>query len=158
MEIGYVKKLFINNMILISHRGNTTGPNPEKENHPDYIENALRQGYDVEVDMWYTDKLMFGHDYPQYKVDQYLFLITWRDKLWVHCKNIEAVNFFKKEHSLVKYFWHETDTIALTSQNDIWAYPGKQPILNSIAVMPELNQDDISHCKGICSDYIENYS
>lgn len=34
---------------------------------------------------------------------------------------------------------------------------GKQPILNSIAVMPELYDDDISKCIGICSDYISKY-
>jgi hypothetical protein len=143
---------------LISHRGNTTGPNPKKENHPNYIEEALRRGYDVEVDVWYTDKLMFGHDFPQYEVDEYLFFITWRNKLWVHCKNFEAINYLKKQHSLVNYFWHETDTITLTSENYLWAYPGNQPIKNSIAVMPELYNDDLSQCVGICSDYIQNYN
>lgn len=145
-------------MILISHRGNISGSIPDQENHPDYILKTLRQGYNVEVDVWYTDKLMFGHDCPQYEVDEYLFFITWRDRLWVHCKNIEAVNYFKKQCSLVKYFWHETDTITLTSQNHIWAYPGNQPIKGSIAVMPELYNDDTSQCLGVCSDYIQNYN
>ena len=30
-------------MKLISHRGNLKGPNPEQENHPDYIWDALSQ-------------------------------------------------------------------------------------------------------------------
>ena len=42
-------------MILISHRGNLTGPNPKKENHPDYILNALREGYEVEIDVWFEN-------------------------------------------------------------------------------------------------------
>ena len=54
-------------MILISHRGNIMGPNPEQENHPDYIREALNIGYDVEIDVWYTDKFMLGHDKPQYE-------------------------------------------------------------------------------------------
>jgi len=37
------------------------------------------------------------------------------------------------------------------------AYPGKQPIKDSIAVMPELYNDDLSLCIGICSDYISKY-
>jgi hypothetical protein len=41
--------------------------------------------------------------------------------------------------------------------NVVWAYPGKQPIKGSIAVMPEIHNDDLSKCVGICSDYIENY-
>ena len=31
-------------MILISHRGNTNGRNPEKENTIEYIEQALKKG------------------------------------------------------------------------------------------------------------------
>jgi hypothetical protein len=41
--------------------------------------------------------------------------------------------------------------------NVIWAYPGKQPIERSIAVMPEIFNDNVSTCIGVCSDYIENY-
>ena len=78
-------------------------------------------------------------------------------KLWIHCKNIEAVIFFSECEYDFNYFWHENDTITLTSTKKIWAFPGKQPIKNSIAVMPELFKDDISKCLGICSDYISNY-
>lgn len=145
-------------MILISHRGNLTGPNPNKENHPDYILNALRQGYEVEIDVWYTNQLMLGHNTPQYKIDEYLFFITWGQRLWFHCKNIEAINYLKNpSYTYLNYFWHENDTITLTSQNYVWAYPGKQPIVNSIAVMPEIYNDDTSQCIGICSDYIKKY-
>ena len=35
--------------------------------------------------------------------------------------------------------------------------PGKQPINRSIAVMPELFNDNVDSCLGICSDYIQNY-
>ena len=145
-------------MILISHRGNITGPNPSKENHPDYILEALYQGYNVEVDVWHTDGLKLGHDTPQYTFDEYLFFVIWGKNIWWHCKNIEAISFFKNHpYIYLNYFWHETDTITLTSQNYIWAYPGNQPIKNSIAVMPEIYNDDISQCEGICSDYIQNY-
>ena len=34
---------------------------------------------------------------------------------------------------------------------------GKQPIEDSIAVLPEIHKDNLDVCKGICSDYIENY-
>lgn len=36
--------------------------------------------------------------------------------------------------------------------------PGKQPILNSVAVLPEIHGDDISVCWGICSDIIGEYT
>jgi hypothetical protein len=55
------------------------------------------------------------------------------------------------------YFWHQEDTLTLTSKCHIWVYPGKQPVKGSIAVMPEIFNDKISQCFGVCSDYIENY-
>ena len=42
-------------MILISHRGNLEGKQPEQENNPLYIYNALNKGYEVEIDVWYKD-------------------------------------------------------------------------------------------------------
>ena len=82
------------------------------------------------------------------------------DRLWVHCKNVEAVEYFYENESDCKeinWFWHEEDTLTLTSYGYIWAYPGKQPIKKSIAVMPEIHNDNISYCSGICSDYIQKY-
>ena len=38
--------------LLISHRGNTSGINKELENSPKYIEGAIHNGYEVEVDTW----------------------------------------------------------------------------------------------------------
>lgn len=146
-------------MILISHRGNISGPNPNKENHPNYILKALQQGYDVEIDVWYTDKFMLGHDEPQYDFP-FDLIEKYHTKLWIHCKNIKAITKIKHNYELntrLNYFWHEHDVITLTSKGYIWAYPGKQPIKNSIAVMPELHKDDLGICKGICSDYIKNY-
>ncbi len=140
-------------MILISHRGNIEGPNEVRENSPYYVMEAMAMGYDVEVDVWYSqDSFWLGHDAPLYKTD-YKFLIN--EKLWCHAKNVEALIEMKKY--AIHYFWHENDTVTLTSKNYIWAHVGKQPIKNSIAVMPELYKENISLCKGICSDYIINY-
>lgn len=142
-------------MILISHRGNINGRILEAENKPDYIDDTIRLGYEVEIDMWWINgKTYLGHDEPQYEVnDEWLGKRI--DKLWIHCKNIELLNWIRS--TSLHYFWHETDTITLTSKNYIWAYPGKQPIIGSIAVMPELNQENIFDCIGVCSDFIENY-
>lgn len=143
--------------MLISHRGNLMGPNPEKENTQNYIQEALNNGYDVEIDIWVVDnKIYLGHDKPLHLIEE-LWLYLHRENLWLHCKNVDAINFFNNKLKSFNYFWHENDTITLTSKNYIWAYPGKQPIKNSIAVMPEIYNDNISECKGICSDYIKNY-
>jgi hypothetical protein len=147
-------------MILISHRGNLEGKILERENHPDYIDEAIALGYDVEIDLWYIEgRFMLGHDEPQYEVyTEWLYQRS--DKLWIHCKNIKAFEFFNFFHYKqdIHYFWHEEDTATLTSKGYIWAYPGKQPIKNSIAVMPEIYNEEVIHCKGVCSDYIKKYT
>jgi hypothetical protein len=140
-------------MILISHRGNIDGPNEVRENSPYYIMEALAMGFDVEVDVWFIDgKFWLGHDEPQYKTD-YKFLMN--EKLWCHAKNLDAL--FEMKKYAIHYFWHETDTVTLTSKNYVWAYPGKQPIKGSIACLPEMKNDSVLLCKGICSDYIKLY-
>ena len=142
-------------MILISHRGNTNGKFESYENEPMYIDKAISDGFDVEVDVWMIEGVLFlGHDNPQYGVTQHWFNERY-EKLWIHCKNIEALYFVRETR--LHYFWHEEDTLTLTSKNYIWAYPGKQPIIESIAVMPERSDDDISKCIGICSDVIKKY-
>jgi len=146
-------------MILISHRGNIDGPNKVRENSPYYIMEALTMGYDVEIDLWCRHGALYlGHDTYQYQID-----LDWLEEkakhLWVHCKNIEALemaNWFAQRKDL-HYFWHQEDTVTLTSKGYIWAYPGKQPIENSIAVMPELNKDNIGKCIGVCSDFVATY-
>jgi hypothetical protein len=144
-------------MIKISHRGNINGKFESYENEPNYIDLAISKGYDVEVDVWFIDNILWlGHDNPQYGVDFRWF----RDrlsKLWIHCKDINSVIFFKECGYDFNYFWHQEDHITLTSLNFIWAYPGKQPIKDSISVLPEINNEDTSLCLGVCSDFIENY-
>jgi hypothetical protein len=144
-------------MRLISHRGNLNGKMESWENEPTYIDLAIKKGFDVEIDVWFIDGILFlGHDEPQYSVD-FIWFLDRISKLWIHCKNTEALVYFRECESEFNFFWHQEDDATLTSKNYIWAYPGKQPIKNSIAVMPELNNDDVSKCLGICSDHIINY-
>ena len=142
-------------MILISHRGNIHGKIPSSENHPDYIDRAIKDGYDVEIDIRYIDnKLYLGHDTPDY-----LVTLEWleqrQDKLWVHCKNHEVIEFMNQTD--LNWFWHDEDDITITSDGFIWCHPKIQPIKNSIAVLPDGMNWDLSKCIGICSDYIQNY-
>ena len=145
-------------MILISHRGNTVGKFESYENEPMYIDKAILEGYDVEIDVWYKDNIWWlGHDKPQYVTD-----IKWFSdrltKLWIHCKNIDSVKYFKESGYEFNYFWHQIDDITLTSKNFLWTFPGKKLTTLSIAVLPEtVDSWDMTECLGICSDYIKNY-
>lgn len=143
-------------MVLISHRGNLNGPNEVRENSPYYIMESIAEGYDVEIDLWVVDgKIYLGHDKPQYEISDD-WLVERVNKLWVHCKNVESLNWIKNTE--LHYFWHEEDTLTLTSKNYVWVYPGKQPVVGSIAVMPEIHNDNISNCLGVCSDFIKKYN
>lgn len=143
-------------MKLISHRGNVNGPNI-LENNPNYIDNTLEIGYDVEIDIWLIDNQIYlGHDKPTYKIKMD-WLINRINMLWIHCKNTEILELLNECQYKFNYFWHENDTVTLTSHGFMWAYPGKQSIKNSIAVLPEIYNDDVSGCYGICSDYISKF-
>ena len=79
------------------------------------------------------------------------------DKLWVHCKNTEAVIELYKMDEGINFFWHQEDLLTITSAGYLWVYPGNQPLDNTISVLPELYNEDVSKCIGICSDYILDY-
>ena len=146
-------------MILISHRGNLSGPNPERENRPDYLLSAIQAGFDVEIDVWFIDdKFYLGHDDPRHEVDSE-FLKD--NNFWCHAKNINALYEMLKFEE-IHCFWHQNDDAALTSRGYIWTYPGKELTSHSIVVMPEKYLEKWWRYKfmetaGICSDFIERY-
>lgn len=149
-------------MIYIAHRGNIDGAQPELENDPDYIDLAIRRGYEVEVDLRVVGgKLYLGHDEPQYEITKD-WLIDRSEVLWIHCKNIDALMFMRAFGSWgdgFHFFWHQEDDYTITSQGYIWAFPGKSlgDGKNVVCVMPEranYTLSEISHCYAVCSDDI----
>jgi len=148
-------------MILIAHRGNINGKVEKFENKPSYIDYAIEQGFDVEIDVWYHQhEFWLGHDKPDYEVTLD-WLTDRKDSLWIHCKDLITIDMLRELqiHNKVDlhYFFHDEDDCTITSKGDLWVYPGKQPVKNSIAVIPEWYNDDVSLCKGICSDNIIKY-
>ena len=140
-------------MILIAHRGNMNGPN-EYENGQKYCEEAIAQGFNIELDVWYTDTWWTGHDRPQYRVDPDFLL---KKEVWCHAKNIEAL---KKLLELGAHcFFHQNDNVTLTSQQYIWTYPTQPLTEKSICVLPELQASwpVKKKCAGVCSDYVVRY-
>lgn len=147
-------------MKFIAHRGNLNGPEPDKENSITQIKKCIDLGFDVEIDLRViNEELWLGHDQPNVKVSPE-FIHEIKDLLWIHCKNIKALEFFKREQNIYNYFWHEKDAYTLTSQLFIWSYPGQKLSSKCILVMPEWKIDlkQISSLKlkniaGICTDY-----
>ena len=140
-------------MYFISHRGNISGIEKENENKPKYIENALKLGFDVEVDVRFENgEFYLGHDFNQYKIDKKFLL---NEKIWCHAKTSEAIQALKKIKA--HFFWHQEDDYTLTSKGFLWTYPGKKLLPESICVLPENTNYEKIDCEGICSDNIENY-
>ena len=155
-------------MRFISHRGNLNGQfniDPTRENSPDYIDEAINKGFDVEVDIRLArgyvppGSFYLGHDAPQYKVSLE-WLIKRKDKLWLHAKDVDVLRWFLNSNAGWNIFWHQEDDYTITSKGYIWVYPGKRPCYDSIIVMPEKTDYSwklIKKCGGICSDNIEKY-
>lgn len=145
-------------MKIIAHRGNTKGPNPKFENNPNYLQESLDTGYDVEVDLRVeNNELKLGHDFGQYIIDLN-WLMKRQKNLWIHCKNVPALELMTTTQ--FNYFWHDTDDYTLTSHGYVWAYPGKINVGEKcVLVMPEnvWSVKDTQAKYGICTDYCDKY-
>lgn len=149
-------------MLFIAHRGNFSGAKPNLENSPDYIDEAIRAGYDVEVDLRYeNNKLMLGHDKGQYEINKE-WLFERQDFLWIHGKTIETIHYltnlmFEDE---LNYFFHEEDECCLTSRKWVWGHPKSHYFPEMILVCPGRSNwtfDQIMSAEGLCDDYISSF-
>lgn len=144
-------------MILIAHRGNVRGPQPDRENTPAYIEAAILSGFDVEIDIWGVgNRLYLGHDAATMQVDRE-WLNKHANSLWVHCKNVDALSAMLNTD--FNYFFHHVDAYTITSKGYVWAYPGSPPAKkDTIAVMPESfkgnRKINLYQYAGVCSDFV----
>jgi hypothetical protein len=147
-------------MILISHRGNINGIIKERENHPDYLKQALSLGYNIELDVWLKNGQWFlGHEQPNFPIKESFFTEIDSGKAWYHAKNVEALGYLRQKPNLHSY-WHQEDNYALTSRGYIWVHCFNGELLkNSICILPEVRKSNegLKGCAGICSDFIENY-
>jgi hypothetical protein len=147
-------------MRLIAHRGNLTGPNPERENTEAYILEALKAGFDVEVDVWGEGvpsggyAFMLGHDKPGSIVSGGLDFLS-HPRIWKHAKNALALEALLK-HKLHPFFFHDRDRYTLTSTGIPWIFPGEQYVEGGIMVFNGGERPDLDCSKfyGICSDNV----
>lgn len=147
-------------MIQIAHRGLFKGENPQLENKPIQIDFALNTGFECEIDLWVNNNNFFlGHDEPVHKIDQD-WLSRRSSKLWIHCKNLEALNIMLSQYNNFNFFWHQEDDYTLTSKGVIWVYPKKRFNENCVIVILEYSEllkivtEKSIIPLGICSKFI----
>lgn len=143
-------------MVRISNRGNLFGIKVDKENHPHYIEECIKAGYDCKIDVWYhANSWMLGNDHPRWHVP---VRFLEHSRLWLHLRNKEAVHLMNSR--LFNYFWHENDALTYTSQGHIWTT--HWDLLDNRSVI-SCRGDDVppldvrNNVYGLCSDFIGNF-
>lgn len=150
-------------MRLISHRGNLAGPIPERENKPDYIQEAIDKGYDVEIDVRLNTVGMFlGHDTPDYGTTLE-WLLDRKESLWVHAKDFNSLDLLLAQGMRVFYHQLEKHTI-IGNTRIIWSHDISEADLRSI--IPVIGESDVvsfmaegrteAPFYGICSDFVES--
>ena len=94
------------------------------------------------------------------------WLRKYKDVLWIHCKNREALEKLSTSMVEFNYFWHERDCYTLTSKGIGWVLVGQYPYPKSVIVLPESISlysfphgiEYIKNSYGICTDKSTYYS
>jgi hypothetical protein len=141
---------------MIAHRGNLYGPDSELENDPQYVLEALAKGFDCEIDVHYVEGAWYlGHDGPDFAIPESFLTLP---GLWIHCKNVPAV--YQLQHTtapVCNWFWHETDTMAITSKGFIWTSDPsiKGPkVVRMISNNPWTEMGILPYTGFICNDWV----
>jgi hypothetical protein len=146
-------------MLLISHRGNIDKICLKRENSQSYIDEAIDKNYYVEIDLRIIDnKLMLGHDYGQYETDLQWLLIR-KNKLFIHCKNIEALKFCI-DNKLICFYHTIENHVSVINTNLLWTHNLDE--ITDISIIPLLSSQDLTFLDlnknikvaGVCSDFI----
>ena len=146
---------------LYAHRANVSGPG-SGENRLDAVQECLRQGLGVEVDVWGEgDALLVGHEPGGWRAARGALE---HPLIMCHAKNLEAVRTLQARGA--QFFCLEQDAFALCSNGLIWANYGCAPSPSAIMCSPELVGaaerpeaflDRVAVAYGICTDYPLHY-
>ena len=145
-------------MKIISHRGLIDGVNTSIENNPAKILEAL-DSFDCEIDLHYNKGWWLGHDSPKYQIDP-SFLS--KNGLWIHCKNLDAVNGVREIYPQANYFWHENDMLTITSHGIWWQHCSLDYVVGNLSVvlLPEIHNfiiNNFENAYGVCTDFPLKY-
>lgn len=146
-------------MIVISHRGNLTGPSSKEntlEAWKEFCELKITKNVVTycELDLWYHNGTYWlGHDQPVQGIDSGLL---WDMAIVWHCKNFAACKHLSWQ-SEGHFFFHEDDPYTITSKGWVWAAPGQQVNESTVIVCKDLESTIKTvregKAMGVCTDY-----
>jgi hypothetical protein len=151
-------------MRVIAHRGNLEGPDKAQENSIKSTFNCLYRDLDVELDIHVKNNLIYlDHDgilsdsTPCIDLKSFCKEFdSFQDKLWLHCKNLEAVIYCQANLQQYNYFGHSNDEFVLTSKGYIFTRPNVATGKNVVCVMPELcnlKLEQVKKYESVLTDY-----
>ena len=145
-------------MRIISHRGNVSGPSPNYENTPAFIDSALSLGLDVEVDLRIVNnKFFLGHDNPDFEVS-----IDWlnqrKKNLWIHTKNFKSFETLLELNNDFIFFYYTSEPLVLVSNGKIWCHQHDKISNPKNCIVPFLDKSSVllnreNKWYGVCTDY-----
>jgi|688.fasta_scaffold905795_2 hypothetical protein len=145
-------------MLLIAHRGNVNGADPNKENRLSYLEDAINKGYQVELDVRMSrNQIYTGHDKPLDLIPNH-WLVKFKKKLWIHCKDVKSLNYFANLNQY-NYFWHDNDAFTITSKGFILSHVNNKikELSGKFVKINFENKKINGKIIGIMSDYLLKY-
>jgi hypothetical protein len=145
-------------MVIISHRANLNGIEEERENNPIYIDECIKFGFDVEIDLRVKNgQLFLGHDFAQYGVT-IDWLLERKNNLWIHIKEYEALQIILKYKNELRFFCHENDKYTLLSNGLVWCHD-LENVMNENCIIPLLSLEQVQNYNqysffGVCTDFV----
>ncbi len=145
-------------MTIIANNGNLKGP-CEFSGTQKQIELAIKTGFDVKIDITLQDNGFFSGNPPEHKIELD-FLRKNVNSLWLHCRNIEALDFFNTDGGDFNCFWLQYDDYAFTSHQYLLVPPSMTiPKEYGVALHPELDEFwSLKDAWGILTDYPSEYN
>ena len=144
------------NGIIISHLGNISGRQPDKENTLPYIQAALKAGWHVCVDVVFRNgAFLLPFDGGHASAPPALLS---KQRVWCRAFDAETIDALCNINA--HCFLVSQDFMSLTSSQFLWTLPPHALVDRSIAVYPELAPPDwLANFEpaGLCSNEPASY-
>jgi hypothetical protein len=124
--------------IIISHLGNTHGRQPEQENTLPYIQQALKEGWHVCVDVCFRNGGFLLPNAAGFHVAPPALLS--KQRVWCRASDPETADALC--NIAAHCFLVSREFMSLTSAQFIWTLPPHNLVARSIAAYPELAPPD----------------